>query len=74
MSVNPSDIVEKQLQLLLDQSNKGTLTFEEFQSLERLVKMQILLRLKGNNRSAAADPYDDISSDDLKRMLPLLEE
>lgn len=71
MAVNPHDIVERQLALLLEQSNKGFLTFEECQSLERLVKLQLVLRLKGNSK-ALADPFTEISSEDLQKLLPLL--
>lgn len=71
MGVDSKTIIERQLQLLLDRSEKGVLGFEEVQTLERLVKMQMLLRLKGPSKSLD-DPYEDISSDELKKALTLL--
>lgn len=71
MAAKASEVVEQQLELLAIQSSKGTLTWEEVQSMERLVKMQILLRMKTGQKELN-EQYDDISVDELKQLRELL--
>lgn len=71
MTINPLDIIEEQLVLLAKQSKKGTLTYEEAQTLERIAKLQILLRMKSLKRTDE-DECAELSTEDLKALLPLL--
>lgn len=73
MGANPKEILDRQLELLKIQSDKGSLTFEECQSLERIVRMQLLLRMKGNQKPLE-DSFEDLSSEELQKLLPLLSE
>lgn len=73
MAADPTGIVERQLSLLQNYSDKGPLTESEVGVLEKLVKLQILLRIKGKAASTE-DPYSDMTSDELKSLLPLLTE
>ena len=73
MAVNPKEIVERQLELLKAQSDKGPITFEECQSLERLIKLQILIKIKDKGKGIFdEDPFKEVSSEDLQKLLPLL--
>lgn len=71
MAVDPMNIIEQQLARLQATSDRTSLTVEEVMSLERFVKMQLLMRMKGPKRGLE-DPYSDISSEELQRLLPLL--
>lgn len=72
MATNPSEIVEKQLQMLKDISDRTSLTFEEIASLERLIRIQILLRMK-STKDISLEECGDISTEELKSLLPLLD-
>jgi len=72
MSADPLKIIEQQLQFLQNRSEKELLTEAETVQLATLIKMKMLLRAKGANISTD-DPYEDLSADDLKALLPLLQ-
>lgn len=72
MATNPSEIVEKQLLMLKDISDRTSLTFEEIASLERLIRIQILLRMK-STKDISLEECGDISTEELKSLLPLLD-
>lgn len=73
MAVDAKSIVDHQLTLIEALSQKGLLTYDETASLERLIKLTILMRLKGNSPKEVADPYSEITSEELQRLLPLLD-
>lgn len=73
MAVDPFDIIEKQLTLLKAQSDISALTYDETKNLETLVKLSLILKLKAARDSKNYDPLDQMSADELKALLPLVE-
>lgn len=71
-SVNAANIVEKQLSLLQERSDKGLLTFDETKALESLVKLQLILKTRAAASRATEDPFSELATDELKSLLSLL--
>lgn len=72
MTADPLHIIEQQLAYLQSRSDKHLLTLDETSQLATLVKIRMVIKARGND-SAKDDPYKELSADELKSLLPLLD-
>lgn len=70
--VDVKGIIEQQLRLLEQRSSECLLTLDETSQLATLVKVQMLLKAKGNMDDDKSDPYPDLTADELKELLKVL--
>jgi hypothetical protein len=69
VAVDPLLIIERQLERLFEISERTTLTYEESQTLERLVRTKLLLKMKDISASEDEKALDEVSAEELKRLL-----
>lgn len=70
--VDPLNIIEQQMGYLQSRSEKHLLTLDETSQLATLVKVRMLIKAKGTG-TEKDDPFESMTADELKALLPLLE-
>lgn len=72
MAVDPLNIIEQQMTYLQSRSDGGLLTLDETSQLATLIKVRMVIKAKGSGHEKE-DPYSELSAEELKALLPLLD-